>query len=158
MATDGVVGVASCCVAVVVEGCCGDCAVVVLGAGVVDELEKSPPWSGSSGVASVAVAGSGKVTICGVGSSSPVSSPVDRGSQGVPVKCSKTVELNCSDGGSRRSERVFKTPIVVPIKFSSLSVSRPSHSPCCQAGVAFCRSLPGKRNSTVSAKLQIVES
>ena len=142
MATDGVVGVASCCGTVEVEGCCGDCAVVVLGAGVVDELEESPPRSGSCGVVSVAVAGSGKVIICGVGSSSPVSSPVARGSQGVPLKCSKTVELNCSEGGSRRSDRVFATPVLSPIKCSSLSVSRPSHSPCCQAGVALCRSFP----------------
>ena len=42
MAAEGVVGVAVGCGTVVVAGCCGDCAVVVLGAGVVDELEKSP--------------------------------------------------------------------------------------------------------------------
>ena len=122
---------------------------------VVVELEESTPRSGSS--VGVVVAGSGRVIICGVGSSSPVSSPVARGSQGVPLKLSKIVELNCSEGGSRRSDRVFITPVDVPIKCLSLSVSRPIHSPCCQVGVALCRSRPGSRKSTVSAKLQIVE-
>ena len=157
MAAEGVVGVAVGCGIVVVAGCCGDCAVVVLGIVVVGELEESPPWSEPSGIVSVAVGGSGSVIICGVGSSSPVSSPVARGSQGVPLKCSSIVALNCSEGGSRRSERVFTTPVETPIKFSSLSVSRPNHSPCCQAGVALCRSRPGVRNSTVSEKLQMVE-
>ena len=156
VAAEGVVGVAACCGKVVVEGCCGVCAVVVVGAFAVDELEESPPGSGSS-VSVLVVVGSGSVIICGVGSSSPVSSPVARGSQGVPLKCSKTVELNCSEGGSRRSDRVFTTPVEVPSKCSSLSVSRPSQSPCCQVGVALCRSRPGVLKSTVSAKLHIVE-
>ena len=129
----------------------------VVGGVVVDELKESPPWSASSVGVVVAVVGSGRVIICGVGSSSPVSSPVARGSQGVPLKLSKIVELNCSEGGSRRSDLVFVTPVEVPIKCSSLSVSRPSHSPCCQVGVALRRSRPGVRKSTVSAKLQIVE-
>ena len=124
---------------------------------VVVEREESPPRSGSSVGVVVSVVGSGKVTSCGVGSSSPVSSPVARGSQGVPLKLSKTVDLNCSEGGSRCSDRVFITPVDVPIKCSSLSVSRPIHSPCCQVGVALCRSRPGSRKSTVSAKLQMVE-
>ena len=155
MATEGLVGVGFCCGKVVFDGCCGDCAVVVVGALVVDELAESPPWSGSS--VEVAVEGSGKVIICGVGSSSPGSSPVALGSHVVPLKCSRTVELNCSEGGSRRSDRVFGTQVDVPIKCSSLAVSRPIHIPCCQLGVALCRSRPGSRKSTVSAKLQIVE-
>ena len=135
-----------------VVGTCGG-----VGAVVVVVLEESPPRSGSSVGVEVLVDGSGRVIICGVGSSSPVSSPVALGSHGVPLKCSSTVELNCSEGGSRRSDRVFITPVAVPIKCSSLSVSRPIHIPCCQLGVALCRSRPGSRKSTVSAKLQIVE-
>jgi hypothetical protein len=95
VAAEGVVGVAVGCGIVVVAGCCGDCAVVVLGIVVVGELEESPPWSEPSGIVSVAVGGSLRVIICGVGSSSPVSSPVARGSQGVPLKCSRIVALNC---------------------------------------------------------------
>ena len=124
---------------------------------VVVGLEESPPRSESSVGVVVSVVGSGKVIICGVGSSSPVSSPVALGSHGVPLKCARTVESNCSEGGSRRSDRVFITPVDVPIKCSSLSVSRPIHIPFCQLGVALCRSRPGSRKSTVSAKLQIVE-
>ena len=110
---------------------------------VVGRVELSPPWIESS--VEVVVPGTGSVIICGVGSSSPVSSSMPFGSHGVPLKSLKVVKSNCSDGGSRRSDLAFVTPVEVPIKCSSLSVSRPSQIPLCQVGVALCRSFPESR-------------